>query len=253
MRKGAGISGLTRHTAATSSYNALSTALTAQQVGHLETSLASFKDALVTFASQHRADIRKDPALRHQFQKMCAAIGVDPLAGSSGRGWWSEQLGLGEWSCELALQVVDVCVSTRERNGGIIEMGELIARVERMRGRTDRTDRSSDRITEEDIKNAVELLEPLRAGYTLHSAGGTTFVRSVPRELDTDQSMLLVLASDTDGALTLADVRDRTGWPLVRARTAIENCIMREGLGWVDEQAERQTVYLIAAVNFADV
>ncbi|WOO80555.1 Vacuolar-sorting protein SNF8 [Vanrija pseudolonga] len=249
MRKGAGISGLTRHTAATSSYNALSTALTAQQVGHLETSLASFRDALVTFAAQHRADIRKDPALRHQFQKMCAAIGVDPLAGSSGRGaWWSEQLGLGEWSCELALQVVDVCVSTRERNGGIIEMSELIARVERMRGGA-----AADKITEDDIRRAVDLLAPLHAGYTLHSAGGTTFVRSVPRELDTDQSMLLVLASDTGGALTEADVRERTGWPQVRARTALDDCVMREGLGWVDEQASQRTVYLIAAVDFADV
>lgn len=262
MRKGAGISGLSRQTAQASSYNALGSALTAQQVTSLESSLDGFREQLVAFAAAHRADIRKDPAFRHQFQKMCAAIGVDPLAGGAKSAWWAEQLGLGEWSCELALQIVDVCVSTRERNGGIIEMGELIQRVEHMRRGTKadanntaaRTNPAAadGAFTEDDIKRALELLGPLRAGYTLVTAGGTTFVRSVPRALDTDQSMLLVLASETGGALTEADVRDRTGWPAMRARTALDDCVMREGLGWVDEQADHRTVWLVAAVDFAE-
>lgn len=247
MRKGAGISGLSRQTAAASSYSALSTTLSSQQLTSLETSLASFREALVTFAAAHRNDIRKDPAFRHQFQKMCAAIGVDPLAGSSsGRTpWWAEQLGLGEWSCELALQVVDVCISTRERNGGAIEMSELIARVEKMRGKT-------GDVTPEDISRAMGLLRPLKAGYSLHTAGGVTFVRSVPRELDTNQSMLLILASESGGQLTERSVATSTGWTTLRARTALEDCVMREGLGWVDEQAETRTVWVVAAVEFED-
>lgn len=252
MRKGAGISGLTRQTATTSSYSALSTSLSSQQVAALETSLASFRDALSAFAAAHRADIRKDPGFRHQFQKMCAAIGVDPLATAGGGrdAWWAEQLGLGEWSCELALQVVDVCVSTRERNGGTIEMGELISRVERMRG-GNTEGRGKDRITPDDITRALELLRPLRAGYSLHAAGGATFVRSVPRALDTDQSMLLLLAAESGGRLSEPGVRDATGWSSLRARTALDDCVMREGLGWVDEQ-DGGAVWVVAAVDFQD-
>ncbi|CAD6565043.1 MAG: hypothetical protein TREMPRED_000666 [Tremellales sp. Tagirdzhanova-0007] len=166
MRKGAGISALSRHAATTTSYSTLSTNLTLTQLTTLQSSLHSFRDALTSFATAHRADIRKDPAFRHQFQKMCAAIGVDPLAGGGGGGkrgggaWWTEVLGLGEWQYELAVQVVDVCVSTRERNGGIIELEELIGRVERMRGSG-----GPAVISKNDILKTLELLRPLHAGY----------------------------------------------------------------------------------------
>ena len=42
--------------------------------------LESFKNYLEEFAANHKADIRKNPEFRGHFQKMCARIGVDPLA-----------------------------------------------------------------------------------------------------------------------------------------------------------------------------
>lgn len=247
MRKGAGISGLQRHTATASSYSALSSSLSSQQVASLETSLASFRAELSRFAAAHGSAIRRDPAFRHQFQRMCAAIGIDPLAASASgatRSWLD--LGLREWTCELALQVVDVCISTRARNGGLIELSELTGRVQRLRDHGV----GSDRITDDDVLRAIELLKPLRAGYAVVGPEGARFVRSVPRELDTDQAMLLVLASETGGVLTARLVQDKTGWSHVRAETALGDCVMREGLGWVDD--EDGSVWLMAAVDFDD-
>jgi len=40
----------------------------------------SFRSNLEEFAGQHREEIRRNPQFRSQFQAMCAAIGVDPLA-----------------------------------------------------------------------------------------------------------------------------------------------------------------------------
>jgi len=40
----------------------------------------SFRSNLEEFAGQHREEIRRNPQFRNQFQEMCAAIGVDPLA-----------------------------------------------------------------------------------------------------------------------------------------------------------------------------
>ncbi|RSH95310.1 hypothetical protein EHS25_000397 [Saitozyma podzolica] len=294
MRKGAGISALSRHAASSTSYASLSNSITSSQLVSLTSSLDSFRDQLISFARQHRNDIRKDPAFRHQFQKMCAAIGVDPLAGGGGRvgagglgegaaggggggGWWTEMLGLGEWTYELAVQVVDVCVSTRERNGGVIEMGELIERVERLRSggkdkvadkdstsrpsdSRDARDTYTDRITPDDIHRALSLLRPLHAGYTIlpnpsapSSSSSSVFIRSIPRELDTDQSLLLVLAKDAGGLLREADVRTKTGWSDLRTRNAMEDCVMREGVGWVDElpQGGRE-VWIMAAVVFGE-
>jgi len=263
MRKSAGISGLSRHNATTSSYASLSTSLSASQLTSLETSLASFREALLTFSRQHRDDIRADPAFRHQFTKMCSVLGVDPLSGptssKAGGGFWGG-LGLGEWSYELCVQVVDVCVSTRGGNGGMIEMKDLIKRVGKMRGLENGTGEVMPRVTgkgkekeqtiaKEDITRAIGLLSPL-AGYSIVSMGGVDFVRSVPRELDTDQTTLLVIAATTNGRLTESRIRRELGWNDIRARQALEDSVMREGLGWVDEQDSERSVWLIAAVVF---
>jgi len=42
--------------------------------------LESFKNYLEDFATKHKSDIKKNPEFRGHFQKMCARIGVDPLA-----------------------------------------------------------------------------------------------------------------------------------------------------------------------------
>jgi ESCRT-II complex subunit VPS22 len=74
----------------------------------------------------------------------------------------------------------------------------------------------------------------------------------VPRELDTDQSTLLVLAVSTNGKLSVNSIKRDTGWSDVRANTALNDTVMREGLGWVDEQAEsgEREVWMISAVDF---
>lgn len=250
MRRGPGLSALSRHSATTAQYSSLSSSISQSQLAALSTSLAQFRESLQAFAQKHRDDIRRDPAFRHQFQKMCAAIGVDPLQAQAGgatgaSGAWS-RLGLGEWTYELAVQIVDVCVSTRALNGGLVELRDLIRRVERMRGQAG--------VTPADVERSIALLDPLRAGYAIVDLGGTRYVRSVPRELDTDQGILLVLAASAGGRVTPAAVKAHTGWTDVRARAAVDNCIMRDGLGWVDEQDSAsgggQVVWILAAVEF---
>ncbi|ODO01557.1 hypothetical protein I350_06377 [Cryptococcus amylolentus CBS 6273] len=272
MRKGAGIAALSRHINTQNSYSSLSSTLTSSQLASLQSSLESFRTQLVAFASQHRDDIRKDPAFRHQFQKMCAAIGVDPLAvgpanggggSAAGKGWWTEVLGIGEWEYELAVQVVDVCVSTRTINGGIIEMSDLIRRIEHLRSgglsslplsasSYKDSPENTGRITSQDILRTLKLLHPLQAGYTLHHpTPSATYVRTIPRSLDTDQSTLLAIAATTGGKLGWGLVKTQTRWSDVRLDVALDDCVLREGLGWADEQDEgERVIWIIAATSF---
>jgi len=241
-RGGAGIAALNRQTQSQQSFAALSSTISQAQIQTLESQLAQFRTALQTFASEHRDDIRKDPVFRNAFQQMCKAIGVDPLAGPGPRrgGWWTEILGgwLGEWTFELGVQVVDVCVSTRDRNGGMIEMEEMLRLVRKLRG-------VREEVTEEDIVRAIKTLEPLGAGYEVIEIGGSNgrggggpprrMIRSVPRALDSDQTDLLALAYDLGGRLDEAQVVERLGWTHERARGALENMLLRDGLCWVDD------------------
>ena len=61
--------------------------------------LAEFKASLEKFALKHKAAIKRDPAFRASFHKMCANVGVDPLA--SNKGFWAEVLGIGDFYYEV--------------------------------------------------------------------------------------------------------------------------------------------------------
>jgi ESCRT-II complex subunit VPS22 len=68
-----------------------------------------------------------------------------------------------------------------------------------------------------------------------------------------DQGTLLVIAAGNGGKLSPNGVKSHTGWTEVRCATALEDCIMREGLGWLDDQAPGgRDVWLIAAVDFGE-
>lgn len=237
MRRGVGISGLSRQSASTSHYASLSNSISTQQITDLKSQLDSFRSALVGFSKAHNADIKKDPAMRHQFQKMCAAIGVDPLIGGGARGQgktglWGDMLGMSDWTYELAVQLVDVCVSNRDRNGGMMEMNDLLKKLHRLRDEPEGT------LSPEDIGRAIKILKPLGAGYEIVQVNHQSYVRSVASELDTDQATLLGCAGEQAGRLNEWDIMQLLGWNDIRTRSAFNAMVKRDGLAWVDEQAE---------------
>ncbi|CDO71052.1 hypothetical protein BN946_scf184844.g56 [Trametes cinnabarina] len=230
---GAGIAAFDRQQQSQRSFAELSSEISQAQVDLLHAQLAQFRSALAHYASTHRDRIRKEPSFRHAFQQMCTTIGVDPLAGPRKGGWWAEMLGLGDWQYELGVQIVDVCVSTRERNGGLIEMSELIRLVSKLRGV------GGDVITEDDVMRSIKTLKPLNAGYeVIDVGGGKKMIRSVPKQLDSDQTVVLAVAQEDGGRVSEATLVSRRGWTQERARAALANMLLRDGLCWLDEQDE---------------
>jgi ESCRT-II complex subunit VPS22 len=69
-------------------------------------------------------------------------------------------------------------------------------RVQTMRGSsTKRSQQQSlQQISEDDIVRAIKTMKPLSGGYEVLQIGNRKLVRSVPKELDKDQSALLLLA-----------------------------------------------------------
>jgi ESCRT-II complex subunit VPS22 len=228
---GAGLAALERQQESLRSFNALSSQLSNAQVDNLHAQLDKFRNALTHFATHHRTDIRSDPRFRRAFQQMCASIGVDPLAGPRRGGWWEEALGLGDWQSELGVQIVDVCVSTRDRNGGLIELSELVRLVSRLRGL------EGGAITEEDVVRSIQALKPLGAGYeVLDFGGGRKMVRSVPKELDEDQMVVLAVAAEQKGRVDEEVLVRRKAWTAERSRAVLQNMLLRDGTCWLDEQ-----------------
>lgn len=142
-RKGVGLAAFDRSRITSAQYASHGSTLRSSNAQALETQLAVFRSLLQQFAQTHARDIRSDPAFRAQFARMCAAIGVDPLASSSHGGGggsgsgsvWAQLLGrsVNDFYFELAVRVVEVCGETREENGGLIEVRKARERIQRGR------------------------------------------------------------------------------------------------------------------------
>lgn len=138
-RKGVGLAAFDRSRITSAQYASHGNTLRSTNAQALETQLSVFRSLLQQFAQTHAKDIRSNPSFRAQFARMCAAIGVDPLAssnsGSGGGSIWAQLLGrsVNDFYFELAVRVVEVCSETRSENGGLIEVRKVRESI--MRGR----------------------------------------------------------------------------------------------------------------------
>lgn len=127
MRRRAGVGAIQKKTLEQEKYKDKGSEMQENQLEQLSKQMEQFRSNLEDFAAKHRRDIKQDAQFRRQFQAMCAAIGVDPL--SSAKGFWSV-LGIGDFYYELAVQIIEVCLATSHKNGGLIGLEELRMRYE---------------------------------------------------------------------------------------------------------------------------
>lgn len=145
-RKGVGLAAFDRSRITSAQYASHGNTLRSANANALETQLSVFRSLLQQFAQTHAKDIRSNPNFRAQFARMCAAIGVDPLASSNsgsssassaggGGSIWAQLLGrsVNDFYFELAVRVVEVCGETRSENGGLIEVRKVRERIMRKR------------------------------------------------------------------------------------------------------------------------
>lgn len=117
MRRRVGLGAIQQQQMAAEKLRDKGTDLQESQLEQMTKQMEVFRQKLEEFSISHRQDIKKNAQFRKQFQEMCAAIGVDPLA--SGKGFWSV-LGIGDFYYELGVQVVEVCLAANPRTGKIL-------------------------------------------------------------------------------------------------------------------------------------
>lgn len=221
-------------------YSDLSQTLLEQRSRELETQLEVFRSSLEYFAVEHAADIRTNPSFRTEFARMCAAIGVDPLASSNsnskkGGSLWASLLGnkVNDFYYELAVKVIEISRITRDENGGLISVTAVKSRLAKSSPPVD--------VSNDDIEQAVNALKTLGKGLDLVEIAGTRYIRSVPSEMSQDQSSVLE-ACQVLGYVTIAMLRDNLNWKAARSQTVL-NDMVASGTLWIDSQNPVETSY----------
>ncbi len=197
---------------------------------HMTESVKVFREQLEAFALKHKKDINKDPVLRKRFHEMCSSVGVDPLA--SQKGFWAELLGVGDFYYELGVQIIDVCLSTRHKNGGLMEMNALRDRINAVRSR------GVHEVSVDDIERSIGKIRVLGSSYGLRKMGTPpnelVVVQSVPLELNLDHTTALQLARDKGGRVAVADLIGQLAWDVSRALETLEH-LEGQGMAWIDD------------------
>ncbi|XP_055906762.1 vacuolar-sorting protein SNF8 [Eupeodes corollae] len=234
MRRRAGLGAIQQQQYEAEKYKDKGNVMQESQMEQMTKQLEVFRVKLEEFAMSHKNEIRKNAQFRRQFQEMCAAIGVDPLA--TGKGFWSV-LGMGDFYYELGVQVVEVCLALNEKTGGLMELGELRNRLVASRGKS----AAHQEITQEDILMATKKLNIFGNGFTVYKvAKGKYMVQSIPAELSLDEAAILTAASSNEqGFVTISSLMKQQGWTEYRAKQGIEKTVS-EGLCWIDDQGEEK-------------
>uniref|UniRef100_A0A0K0EET2 Vacuolar-sorting protein SNF8 n=1 Tax=Strongyloides stercoralis TaxID=6248 RepID=A0A0K0EET2_STRER len=239
-RRGVGVGAIQQKQQVQAQYAAKGEELASEQIANFSQQLDTFTKKLEEFAYKHRNEIKKNSQFRRHFQEMCAHVGVDPLASS--KGFWASKLGVGDFYYELAVQVIEVCLSTNHINGGLITINDLRTRLLKSRSKT-----RKENITNDDILRAVQKIKVLGNGFELLPLeGGRFLIQSIPGELSMDDSRVLQLAEET-GFVTIELIMDRLRWEEARTLQVIEHLI-KEGLAWVDEQPSDTNQYWIPSL-----
>lgn len=254
-RRGVGLNAFSNAAISSDKYAAHGAQLRSSHADALANQLSVFQAALHNFSLTHAKDIRSNPTFRAEFARMCHAIGVDPLAGSNvkakdaagGKGGsvWAKMLGtsVNDFYFELGVRLVEVCRESRGENGGMIALSEARKRIAKGRGLVG----GSIDVTDDDVQRALESLEPLGGQFKITELGSTKFIRSVPKELNPDQSTVLEVIQIM-GFITVSMLQANLDWERARAVAVIDD-LVADSLVWVDVQAEETEYWSPASMH----
>ncbi|PKX93336.1 ESCRT-II subunit protein SNF8 [Aspergillus novofumigatus IBT 16806] len=235
-RRGVGLGAFANRTQTSQSYANHGANLRSAHLASLKTQLSVFQSLLHTFALEHSSTIKSNPTFRAEFARMCNAIGVDPLAASNVKGKngrRGENYGgdMNDFYFEVAVRVVELCRSTRSENGGLLGVEECRKQVGKGKAIG-----SGLEVTDDDVLRAVKSLGPLGSGFSIVQVGSKQYIRSIPKELNTDQATVLE-AIQILGYVSVSMLQLNLNWEKARAQTVIDD-LVADGLVWVDTQGE---------------
>lgn len=208
-------------------FQQLGRSLNERHSNQLSTQLQVFQSALINFANDHAEEISLNLEFKNKFTQISQLIGIDPLDLLI---YTSKGKNSTNFHTALAVKIVEICQNTRDLNGGLISVKELISILK---------DNSSGIVLDiipKDIDNSLTSLDNLGKGYEVLFINGKKWLKfSSTENLSNDQLKIYELCEFMGGFVTNRLLHDNYGWDKVRCKSVIDEMIMN-GFLWVDSQ-----------------
>ena len=222
-------------------YRTLGRKLIEEQREQIKTQLQVFQNALITFRKQHAEELRSNPELWAKFNDICRSFGIDPLVISS--------LGIGTKAArqekynQLALRIIEICRLTKNFNGGILSVQDLLTLIN---CESWFTEDPEVKITEQDVLISLENLKALGDELQLMVIGSRNYIKSTTEEINADQGLILS-AADVMGYVSVRILRDNFKWKRYRCESNLDD-LVSNGILWIDDQSEdHERIYWITS------
>ena len=127
-------------------YLQLGKSLNEQHSNQLSTQLQVFQSALINFANDHGDEISLNLEFKNKFTQIVQLIGIDPLdlllytsqndrnggtsSSSSSSNYKRSNVVATNFGVALAVKIIEICQQTRDLNGGLISLKELISTLQ---------------------------------------------------------------------------------------------------------------------------
>ncbi len=242
MRRKVGVAAIKARQEDKEKYSKVGTQLETEKLSSVQDTLTNFKTSLTEFARKHKSRINQDPEFRQQFHQMCISVGVDPLA--SGKGFWADLLGIGDFYYELSVKILNICLQTRSINGGIITLKDLLYRLRDYHGKN----QSIMRINREDLLRALEKVSVLGNSIRVVSLPSKEkVVLSIPMEINVEHEIIINYAMESNGCIPRDQFLLSSNWTLDRFHRVL-NPLIEEGAVWIDNRKSKY--FLSFSISF---
>lgn len=102
---------------------------------------------------------------------------------------------------ELAIQITNICIALRPKNGGYLEEKECLRLLNKLRGA------KAQKVELEDIEKAIQSLEKLSSDFKIVKTGGKRMIVSVSIDFNSDQITILNTAESNGGWITFSSLK----------------------------------------------
>ena len=94
----------------------------------------------------------------------------------------------------LQIQIVNICIALRKKNGGFLEENECLTLLKAVRA-----NKNTQEVTMEDLRKAVDSIQKLGTDFRILETGTKRVICSVAVELNADHMGVLKFAEENGG------------------------------------------------------